>query len=439
MTRKTADILRVTVLLPKSVSKRSPIVKCQSLLVSIVLMVVTVAGATAQEADQPPPVEVIPITGNLHELRCDGRAGAIASIGKDSTLLVDTGFARTAEAVNVELAKLGGGPVRIIVNTHGDADHVGGNPILGEGAVIVAHPGVRRQMGWYFALPTIDTAGLPSVTVTEDATIHFNDDTIRLLPLPGGHTAGDMVVHFTKSKVACIGDLVLLESFPNASPARGGDAQRLIEILKELEENLPADTTLVAAHGGAFTMAELETYIEMIEETIFAVAAEVSAGRSLSEIIEHNPLAPWHEWENAEIGLSFEDWTTEIYASLTSSYAQSICAPISETLLDDGIEAAVARYRQLKEDEPDGWRFAENELNMLGYQLVARDNLDDAIVIFELNVEAYPEGFNTYDSLAESYMLAGRTEDAITNYEHSLELNPENINAVAMLAQLRAD
>ena len=411
--------------------------KCQSLLVSIVLMIVTVASATAQEADQPPPVEAIHITDNLHELRCDGRAGVIASIGKDGTLLVDTGFARTAGSVTVELAKLGSGPVRIIVDTHGDMDHVGGNPVLGDGAVIVAHPGVRDQMGRYFALPIVDAAGLPSVTVIEDATIHFNNDVIRLLPVPGGHTAGDMVVHFTKAKVACIGDLVLLGSFPNASPARGGDAQRLIEVLKRLEQKLPADTTLVAAHGGAFTMAELETYIGMIEGTISAVAAEVSAGRSLSEIIEHNPLAPWHEWENAEIGISFEDWTTEIYASLTSSYAQSICAPMTEALVTDGVNAAVARYRQLKKEEPEGWRFAENELNMLGYQLLARNRIDEAIVIFELNVEAFPDGFNTYDSLAESYMVAGRTEEAIANFERSLELNPDNTNAVTMLGRLR--
>jgi len=413
--------------------------KTRSLLVIFVLTIVIVAGATAQEADQPPPVEVSHLTGNLHQLRCNGNVGVIASIGEDGTLLVDTGYAGTAAAVSEQLAKLESGPVNIIVNTHGDGDHVGGNPVLGDGAVIVAHPGVRRQMGWYFALPTVDGAGLPSVTVTENATIHFNNDVIRLLPVPGGHTAGDMVVHFTKAKVACIGDLVLLESFPNASPARGGDAQRLIEVLKELEENLPADTTLVAAHGGAFTMAELETYIEMIQGTVGAVAAEVFAGRSFAEIVEINPMAPWGEWENTEIGLSFENWTTEVFASLTNSHLQSICEPMTEALVEDGVEAAVARYRQLKKTEPESWSFAENELNMLGYQLVARDKLDDAIVIFELNVEAFPGGFNTYDSLGEAYMLAGRTEDAVANYERSLELNPDNTNAVTMLAQLREE
>jgi len=411
-------------------------VKTRSLLVILVLTTVIVVNATAQEADQPPPVEVSHITGNLHQLRCNGNVGVIASIGEDGTLLVDTGYAGTAAAVQEELARLKSGPVKIIVNTHGDGDHVGGNHVLGDGAVIVAHPGVRSQMGRYFALPAVDTAGQPLVTVSAEATIHFNNDVIRLLPVPGGHTAGDMVVHFTKSRIACIGDLVLLGTFPNADPGRGGDAQRLIEILTELHENLPSDTTLVAAHGGAFTLAELEAYIEMIEGTVAAVAAEISAGYSFSEIVERNPLAPWHEWESPEVGLSFENWITEVYASLAGFHAQSICAPITEILVEDGVEAAVLRYRQLKKEEPEDWRFAENELNMLGYQLVARDRIDEAIAIFELNVEAFPEGFNAYDSLAESYMLVGRSAEAIANYERSLELNPDNGNAVTMLAQL---
>jgi len=277
------------------------------------------------------------------------------------------------------------------------------------------------------------------VTLQEDATIYFNNDVIRLLQVPGGHTAGDVVVHFTKSKVACIGDLVLVGTFPNADPARGGDAQRLIEVLTRLQKILPADTTLLAAHGGAFTMAELEAYIDMIKSTVAAVATEVAAGRSLAEIVEQNPLAPWSKWESPENGLSFENWTTEIYASLNGVGPQSICAPMTEVLMQDGVEAAVARYRQLKKEEPEGWRFAENELNLFGYQLLARDRTDEAIVILELNTEAFPEAFNTYDSLAEAYMLAGRTQASIANYQRSLELNPDNTNAVAMLARIREE
>lgn len=395
--------------------------------------------AAAQDAAPTPLVVASPITGPLHVLECNGNVRAVASIGKDGTLLVDTGYGATADAVREALAELGSGLPRIIVNTHGDGDHVGGNPVLGNGAVVIAHPDVRRRMGRYFGLPPVDTAGTPAVLVTAETALHFNGDDIRLLPVPGGHTAGDMVVHFTASRVACLGDLVLLGAFPNADPARGGDARRLIEVLRWLREALPEETTLIAAHDGTMSMADLDAYIEMVEGTVAAVTAEVAQGRSLAEIIERNPLAPWREWEQTERGLTFAGWTTEIHAALTGGYRQSICAPMTEALVEDGVGAAIARYRRLREEDPESWSFAENELNMLGYQLLARDRVDDAIAVFELNVEAYPEAFNTYDSLAEGYMTAGRTAAAIANYERSLELNPDNANAAAMLERLRGE
>lgn len=410
-----------------------------SLPALLLLACLSFSPALTQDSEAPPPVETSHLTGPLHQLRCNGNVDVVASVGEDGILLVDTGFAGTAEALQAALGKLGKLPVRMIVNTHGDADHVGGNGVLGKEAVIVAHPWVRGQMGTYFALPAVETEGLPALLLEGEATIHFNGDEIRLLPMPGGHTSGDVVVHFTRSQVACLGDLLLADTFPNASPARGGDAGRLAEVLRELMELLPAETTLVAAHGGAISMAELAAYVEMIEGTTAAVNAEMKAGRTLPEIIERDPLAPWAAWERPERGLSFEAWTAEIYASLTGGGPRSICEPVSETLVREGLAAAVKTYRRLKEKEAGEWSFAENELNMLGYQLLARDMVEEAVTIFELNVEAYPEAFNTYDSLGEAYMVAGRSEAARAGYERSLELNPENTNAVAMLERLRGE
>jgi cytochrome c-type biogenesis protein CcmH/NrfG len=60
----------------------------------------------------------------------------------------------------------------------------------------------------------------------------------------------------------------------------------------------------------------------------------------------------------------------------------------------------------------------------------------EAIEVFKLNVEAFPESANTYDSLGEAYMKAGQKELAIKSYAKSLELNPNNRNAVDQLATL---
>ena len=48
----------------------------------------------------------------------------------------------------------------------------------------------------------------------------------------------------------------------------------------------------------------------------------------------------------------------------------------------------------------------------------------------------YPQGFNTYDSLAEAYLAAGERELSIKNYKRSLELNPQNTNATAALKRI---
>jgi cytochrome c-type biogenesis protein CcmH/NrfG len=70
--------------------------------------------------------------------------------------------------------------------------------------------------------------------------------------------------------------------------------------------------------------------------------------------------------------------------------------------------------------------------------LLAKKNFKGAIRAFQLNVEAYPQSGNVYDSLAEAYMDNGDKGLAIANYEKSLQLDPSNSNAVLMLKKLKS-
>jgi len=115
--------------------------------------------------------------------------------------------------------------------------------------------------------------------------------------------------------------------------------------------------------------------------------------------------------------------------------------PLADLFLLDlanGPKAALDHYTELKAANLPGEPITETTLNLVGYMLIGANRLDDAIAVFARNVQEYPKGFNTYDSLGEAYMRNGQKDLAIQNYEMSLKLNPQNDNAVAMLKKLRA-
>ena len=67
-----------------------------------------------------------------------------------------------------------------------------------------------------------------------------------------------------------------------------------------------------------------------------------------------------------------------------------------------------------------------------------RDHLEAAIEIFKLNIRAYPESANPYDSLGEAYMESGEKELAIENYEKALAMDPNTPSAIDALKKLRS-
>lgn len=127
-------------------------------------------------------------------------------------------------------------------------------------------------------------------------------------------------------------------------------------------------------------------------------------------------------------------WTPKVKAAFDSR--TSIADTLAATVASSGIDAAANQYHELKSSAADAYNFEENELNNLGYQLLRGNKLKEAICVFQLNVEAYPQSSNVYDSLGEAYMNAGDKLLAIANYQKSLELNPKNRNAVKMLQKL---
>ena len=129
-------------------------------------------------------------------------------------------------------------------------------------------------------------------------------------------------------------------------------------------------------------------------------------------------------------------WVPEIKRAFDSR--QSIAGALSVTIASAGIDDATRQYRELKAMSSSAYNMDESELNTLGYQLIRAGQLPEAIRVFQLNVEAFPQSSNPYDSLGEAYMDSGDTPRAVANYAESLRLNPKNSNALKMLQRLGA-
>lgn len=397
----------------------------------------------AEEAAVNHEIEVSKISDNLYKLTCSTRyaVNLVASVGNDGVLLIDAGFDETANDVKSTLEGLGGRDIKYIINTHLHRDHTGGNRLLGEKAVIIAHENVRRRLaGDHSPLDETPFEGLPESTLTDSMKLNFNGEEIRLIHIPGGHTDGDVIVYFPASNIVCLGDLLFSDKFPYVDLGNGGNVEIYAENIKKVMDMFSDDTRFIAGHGRDHYISDLKKYYEMLTGTIALVQEKIDDGKSLEKTQAARLFKDWNSW-NWEV-MNGDGWTSIIYKNLSRKGLPpliSICQTLEKTIAADGIDAAIKQYKDLKINHADEYDFDEDELNILGYRLLIRNRTDEAIEIFKLNLESYPNSANAYDSMAEAYMMAGNKELAIKYYRKSLELDPGNTNATEKLKELSND
>lgn len=104
---------------------------------------------------------------------------------------------------------------------------------------------------------------------------------------------------------------------------------------------------------------------------------------------------------------------------------ESIVGGVLDT---SGIDAALSRYRELRKEHygSSSYDFSETALNRLGDDVLRAGRTREALAIFELNAEFYPDSAWLLQLLGEAYLASGDREKARTSFERSLALFPEN-------------
>jgi hypothetical protein len=148
------------------------------------------------------------------------------------------------------------------------------------------------------------------------------------------------------------------------------------------------------------------------------------------------------QWKGPDVAAEL---TSRDYASNLDPAFQAVQAYRTELSAAEQIEAAMERgtieealrlYREYKADPRHAYVETEDQLNNLGYTLLEKERVQDAIAIFELNAAEHPQSANAYDSLGDAYLKLGSKAAAVRSYRKSLKLDPSNSNARNRLQEL---
>jgi CubicO group peptidase (beta-lactamase class C family) len=116
---------------------------------------------------------------------------------------------------------------------------------------------------------------------------------------------------------------------------------------------------------------------------------------------------------------------------------KSIAYALLEVIEKNGATEGIAFFKKTKDD--NNYYTEEQEMVIVGYQLLEKNRAKDAATVFELAIQVFPNAFNVYDSYGEVLMALGENAKAIENYQKSIELNPDNENGKRKLEELGAN
>jgi tetratricopeptide (TPR) repeat protein len=141
------------------------------------------------------------------------------------------------------------------------------------------------------------------------------------------------------------------------------------------------------------------------------------------------------------VELTSEDYRTNNDPALNAILKFSPSRPLSESMLEalmsNDRELAAERYREFKLDPVNAYAYTERDINNLGFRLVYMERPEDVILIFQLNLESYPQSVTALNGLALAQERLGNRELAIESYRKSLELNQKNPMALQALQRLK--
>lgn len=240
-----------------------------------------------------------------------GNRGRVVNIGiivgHEGSVVIDSGTSREhGELILAAAERLGGRPVRLLVNTHPHPQNVLGNSAFAaRGIPILATQQTRAMMAERCprclaasarAIGAANLAGtaivLPDITIAASETRVVAGRRLRLLHLGHAHSEGDLAVLDVETGVLFAGDVVYRDQLPHLAEADLAGWLAALEVLRREPVSV-----LVPGRGAPGAVADLEPLAAYLDALRASVGAAYAAGLSPDETLERAALPTHANWE----------------------------------------------------------------------------------------------------------------------------------------------
>ncbi len=238
------------------------------------------------------------------------RGGTIGwYVAKDSVAVIDSQFPETVKQFIAELQKKTTRKIDLFFNTHHHADHTGGNLYIKDFAdKMIAHEQcVELQKKFYGSNPDAQQA-YASTTFTDEWRQKIGKETVVAKYFGTAHTSGDVIIHFEKSNIAHVGDIVFNRTYPYIDANGGGSVASWIDTLEKVIKYYSKDTLFIFGHGAkndlvSGSLNDVKAMKDLLSTLVDFVSKGMKNGKSKVEISLSTEIPGTEGWKERVAGM----------------------------------------------------------------------------------------------------------------------------------------
>jgi glyoxylase-like metal-dependent hydrolase (beta-lactamase superfamily II) len=237
------------------------------------------------------PVKFKKISDRLFEILGGRGAQGGAYVGDNGVLVIDAKMdKKSVDQVIDGIRQITDRPIKYLVNTHSDGDHIMGNRYFPETVTFIAQESCRQE----FFHPRRDGTPsewnkpelapfVPSITFRDKMDVYLGSKKVELWYFGIGHTTGDTVVYFPEEKTAFLGDQIFLTRPQLIHSYKGGDSFEHVKTLTKMLRTIDAEK-FCSGHSEMTDREGIRHHIAQMKKLQEKVKTLIEEGKNIEGI-----------------------------------------------------------------------------------------------------------------------------------------------------------